>query len=574
MIGTPMVNLPLIADPLAEVLAAGEYGQYLAWWKAVPFLLIFFAWCKALAWSDKDAVDAHLPREPLNAGNLAGLLLAFLLFLLLPNFLLATAVFALLFAIEAGVYLSLRNQKVGLADLKQRVRDAVANLGKRGDARREAAQAASGAVMLYDAKGKPVPTPGAEDPDFAVYDAAQQILDEPLSKRAERVELVRRNGAVRVLYNVDGVNYEGRSIAPDVAGAGIEYLKRLAGMDVADRRKPQAGKLKARRDAANHDLRVKTSGSTAGETLSVEVDPGGRHAHKIDDLGLLPEQLQAVLDSMNEPGVVIVAAPDGMGLTSALYAILRRHDAFLQHLQTIERKPAADLEGITQNALETREPNETHDKFRWIASQEPDAIMVAEANDPEVVREAARFAAIGKKVYLGLRAGSTFDALNIYRRLAGADEKAATKQVKLVIAGRVMRRLCEATKVPYEPDDKTLKLLGAKRGTVERLYKPHLGPLRDANGREVPDEFCGGLGYKGRFGTYEVLGVTDEVREAVRGGGSGALRAAFRRQGQKYLQEAALARVIAGETSLQEVLRVMKSGEEKPSTKPASKAAK
>ena len=158
-----------------------------------------------------------------------------------------------------------------------------------------------------------------------------------------------------------------------------------------------------------------------------------------------------------------------------------------------------------------------------------------------------------------MRAGNTFDALAQYRRLSGDDDKSAMKHVTLVIAGRVMRRLCEATKVPYDPDDKTLKLLGRKPGSVEHLYKPHFGPLLDAQGREVPDEFCGGLGYKGRIGAYEVLMVDDDVRQAARSGSTGALRTAFRKQGGKYLQEAALARVIAGETSLQEVLRVMKS---------------
>ena len=351
-----------LAPLVHSALAAGEFAPYLAWWKAIPFVLLFLLWCKALAWADKDAVVAHLPREGVNAGMLAGLIVAVAAFFLTPNFLLATFVFAVLFLAEVAVYLLLRNNSVGLADLKKDASAAVSNIGKRNE--KKDGDVAAGVVQLFDKNGRTVQPPPPESDEFAPYDAVQLMLDEPLSKRAERVDVVSRNGQAQVTYNVDGVGYEGRNMAGDTASAGIRYLKNLAGLDVDDRRRPQSGKVKVNRLSDKHELHLRSAGSTSGESLSVEVDPSGRYKKTLDDLGLTNDQSAALEASMAEPGVVVLAAPEDMGLTTLLYAILRKHDAFLQHLQTVERKPAFDLEGITQNKLETRDAAEAGEEAR------------------------------------------------------------------------------------------------------------------------------------------------------------------------------------------------------------------
>src|SRR3954449_12382650 len=104
---------------LGQLLAAAplEVGQYISIWKMVPILIVLLIWARLLTWMDKDSVDAHLPRQPLNAGMIAGLLLGFALFLLLPSFWVALSVLLFFFIVDVGVYLLLRNQKVGLADL-------------------------------------------------------------------------------------------------------------------------------------------------------------------------------------------------------------------------------------------------------------------------------------------------------------------------------------------------------------------------------------------------------------------------------------------------------------------------
>ncbi len=550
-------------------LSAVPYGHYLAWWKALPFLLVFFAWAKALDWSDKDLVAAHMPRDAINGSNLAGLAIAAGLFFALPNFFLATGVFILAFAVEVGVYLKLRNDKVGLADLKRDFGEYVKNFGK---GKAKLAEAAAGVVQVFDKKGQPIAPPLSDDPIRPDYDAAQRVLDGPLMMRAERIDLARRDGAATESFTVDGVSHPGPAVTAEVAEAAAAFLKRAAGLKSDEKRKPQHGKIKVRRDGANHTLAVRTAGSTAGEAMSIEVDPDDKFKQTVGDLGFLPGQLDLVnRAAADKKGIVLVCAPDGQGLTTLIYALLRNHDAFLQHIQTVERKPPAELEGITQNRLETREPAEASDKLRWITSQEPDVVMVSDAPDAAAAEELLRFAATGKMVYVGLRAASTFDALGQWERIVGNSKKALA-DVRLVVAGRVVRRLCNACKIEYRPDPSALKKMNLDPDRITSLFEARTEPLRDEKGNEVICEFCHGLGFNGRFGVFEVLDVTDDVRAAAGGlaqGSGGQMKGVFRKQRGKYLQEAALKRVEEGDTGVQEVLRVMKATAEPKAAKKA-----
>lgn len=563
-----------LADPFT-LAAAVSYGHYLAWWKALPFLLILFAWAKALSWSDDDLIAAHMPRDAINGANLGGLAVAAALFFLLPNFFLATGVFLLAFAVEAGVYLKLRNDKVGLGDLRRDLDLYVKNFGK---GKAKVKEAAAGVVQVFDKKGQPMPVPTTDDPTFAEYDAAQRVLDEPLMKRAERIDVARRDGAATQTFVVDGVSHAGPAISAEVAENAVAFLKRVGGLSREEKRKPQQGKVKVRRDQVNHTLALRTAGSTAGEAMSIEVDPETKFMQTADDLGLLPAQAELIMEVAAErKGIVLVAAPDGQGLTTLLYALLRNHDAFLQHIQTIERKPPAELEGITQNRLETREPGETSDKLRWITSQEPDVVMLSEAPDAAAADEVLRFAATGKMVYVGLRAANTFDALGQWERIVGNSKKALA-DVRLAVAGRVVRKLCNACKIEYRPDPSALKKMNLDPERISTLFEARTEPLRDEKGIDHVCEFCHGLAFNGRFGVYEVLDVTPDVRAAAGGlaqGSGGQMKTVFRKQRGRYLQEAALKRVEEGDTGVQEVLRVMKgSAEAKPKSSSKPKVAK
>jgi type II secretory ATPase GspE/PulE/Tfp pilus assembly ATPase PilB-like protein len=195
--------------------------------------------------------------------------------------------------------------------------------------------------------------------------------------------------------------------------------------------------------------------------------------------------------------------------------------------------------------------------------------MMSNITDPKSAIQLAKFAAgENRRVYVGVRASSTFEALGVWRKLLN-DDRLAMKDLRAVITGKVMRRLCAACKAGYTPDQTTLRKLNMDPEKIERLYQARTQPMRDAKGNPITCEFCKELYFKGRLGVYEIFLVDDDVKATVEGGGSlNQLKAAFRKQRGKYLQEAALQQVELGETSVQEVLRVMKDDGSGGSAKP------
>jgi type II secretory ATPase GspE/PulE/Tfp pilus assembly ATPase PilB-like protein len=504
---------------------------------------------------------------------LGGLIVAFVLFLMLPTYAAALPVLIVVMLIETGAYLGIRHSKVGLADLKTDFRDWVAE--KRGG---KGVKVLAGAVTLFDPSGKggPLPVPSGEEPERAGYDAAQTLLTDPLRKNAERIDLRPGEGGAQVHFMVDGVVYPALSMDRATASAVAAFLKPLAKLNVEEKRKPQTGSLRVQLDGKKRDLELRTSGSSTGEILEILVEPKKRHLLTIDKLGFSAEQLQAVKASVEEAeGIVILTAPKvpgGAGLTSMLYAMLRAHDAFLQHIQTIERGADQDLEGITQNKLAANATAADEAKqVNWTISQEPDVLMINQIVDPGTTRQLITFVANqepGKprRVYVGMRAGTTFDALAMWRKLVGDDTLAMSK-LKMVIAGRVMRKLCNACKIAYAPDPEQLKKLNLNPASAERLFQHRREPLRDAKGNPITCEFCKDLRYVGRTGVFEVMVVDDYLRTMVPGGGTTSqIKASFRKKKGRLLQEMALALVEAGITSLAEVKRVMDASAEPTSS--------
>jgi general secretion pathway protein E len=296
--------------------------------------------------------------------------------------------------------------------------------------------------------------------------------------------------------------------------------------------------------------------------MTIISEPKKRHGFALGALGFSPEQLEIVKSTIQDvQGLVLITTPPGHGLTALEYAILRAHDAFLQHILTIERTPEQEIEGVTQNTLPvSATPQEEAKQVNWVVSQEPDVVLMATVEDSNAARDLAGFAEnANKRAYVGLRAGSAFEALKQWRKLVG-DDNLAIRSLRLVIAGRTLRKLCEACKVGYTPDPTLLKKLNMDPGRVNKLFQARTSPQRDAKGNPVPCGFCNDLAFKGRTGVYELLVIDDQMRELLLNNASdNEIKAAFRHQKGQYLQEMALDLVEKGETSVNEVQRVLRS---------------
>lgn len=539
---------------LYQVLAAANLagGGYVSIWKIVVAVLILLIWSRMLSWADQDAIVAHLPRIQFNLGNLGGLIVAYALFFLLPSFWIGLPILVAAPAIEVTVYLNKRKRVVGLRDLRKQWNDYLA--GMKGKKKEDAGP--SEVVLI--SKGQPVQSPDANAPERPAYDATQLALTEPLKRNADQVDIDGRTAdGAAIKYIVDGVAQTGRSLDQATASAAISYIKGLAGMDVEERRKPQDGTLKVTVGGEKHEIKIKTAGNTAGEYMRLLVDVKNRHNYKLDTLGFSESQLAKIKESIkSNSGVVLLSTPAGMGLTSLSYGVLRGHDAFLQHIQTIERAPEEDLEGITQNKLAANAPAAEESKtVDWVISQEPDSIFINRVESPQSALELIKYSQQGRRVYVAMRASSTFDALNQWRKIVG-DDSMAIDSLNMVINGRVLRFLCNNCKVPYAPDPATLRKLGMNPEKVTQLYQARSDPLRDPKGNPIPCNFCMDLRYKGRTGVFELLTADDDIRQAVKSGKP--VEPVFRKQRAKFLQEEALALVEEGDTSVQEVKRVLR----------------
>jgi type II secretory ATPase GspE/PulE/Tfp pilus assembly ATPase PilB-like protein len=559
----------VVADLPAHLMLLGDVGVggYANGLKLIPFFILLIIWARLLTWTDKDADEAYLPRVPLNIAFISGLIIAIVAFFLLPGYLIALPAFLVVFIAEIVTYLVMRKRKVGLADLQKRFKDWIRSFA----GKKKEVVAVAGQVGLVMKQGGIMPAPTADSPDRAGYDAVQTLLTDPLTKGADYIQLSQNETGSKVKYLVDGMTYEGATIPKADAAAAIDMLKRLAGLTPDEKRKPQRGNMKASFNNKKHELRVLTRGSTAGESTAIDVDMKSRHTLALDELGFSDSQLKRLSDLTAGGGLVLVATPPGLGLTTLLYALARKHDAFLSHIHTLEHAPDDELEGITQNKLAADATAADELKMlSWVTSQEPDVLIVDKVEGAQSAAELLRFAGTGKRVYVGVRAGNTLDALAAWRKLM-RDEKGATKNLELVIAGRILRKLCMACKVEYSPDPETLRRLNMSPDKVGSLFQARTQPLKDNKGATMVCSFCQDMHYKGRTGVFEIFTVDDEVRQTLAAGGSvNQLKMLFKKQKQKYLQELAVAKAVDGETSLQEVARMLKAGE--PGSAPSRSA--
>ncbi len=534
-------------------------GNYLNGLKLIPAIIVLLIWAKALSWADKDAELARLPRDILNSGLMGGLILGFGLFLFLPNFLVALLAMLVVVGIEAGVYLSMRKNKIGLKDLKG---DFTAWIKSFGGKPKEVEEIA-GAVQIVGPNGALLPSPKADTPEAESYNGIQTMLTDPLTNNAEMIEVSPVEGGMTVRYSVDGVTYNGASVSKSVGAAAIGYLKAAAGLDMGEVRKPQKGTLKLNVNSKRRELQLETKGSTAGEYARFLAEAKKRHDFSPETIGFDADQFEQVkAQVVSSGGVTLLTAPKGQGLTSLTYAVLRGHDSFLQNIMTVERDPEQDLEGITQNKLERgATPAEEEKLVNWIISQQPDVVLVAKPESPQAVAELIKYSK-DHHVYISSVASSTFEALYSFKKLVG-DDRLAVSSLKLIINGRNLRKLCAACKQGYTPDPDTLRKLNMDAGKVDKLYQARKEPMRDPKGNPIKCDFCNNLRYKGRTGLFEFLSVDDAVKQISINGlpfeqNVAPMKTAFRKQKGRYLQEVGLAMVEKGDTSVQEVLRVLK----------------
>jgi general secretion pathway protein E len=246
-----------------------------------------------------------------------------------------------------------------------------------------------------------------------------------------------------------------------------------------------------------------------------------------------------------------------------LYALLRMHDAFMTNLLTIEREPLRELENITQYIYDpTKHDGSYARQLQTVLRREPDAVMVSDCLDRETAHLAVKAAGEGKRIYVGMLARDSFDALKKLLSLAG-DTDLVADVLRTIASQRLVRKLCVACRLAYKPDIGLLKKANLPVDKIEHFYRPPKAEeMMDDKGNTRLCPNCQNSGYYGRTGLFEMLEVDPVMRQLIANGQPlAALRAQARKNGMLYLQEVGLQKVIAGTTGMNEMLRVLRDEE-------------
>ncbi|AEK59505.1 MULTISPECIES: type IV-A pilus assembly ATPase PilB [Acidithiobacillus] len=384
--------------------------------------------------------------------------------------------------------------------------------------------------------------------DAPVVRFVQQLLLDAIQKGVSDIHLEPYERDIRVRYRLDGVLQD--VLHPPIAlREGVtSRLKILCKLDISERRLPQDGRLRVRVPPARIiDFRVSFLPTNFGETIVLRLlDPASSKV-PIEALGFLPEQRKAFEDAIHRPyGMILVTGPTGSGKTTTLYTALNILNTGDVNISTAEDPVEIPVYGINQVNINERIGLNFAAALRSFLRQDPDIIMVGEVRDLETAETAIKAAQTGHLVLATLHTNDAPQSLTRLENM-GIPTYNIAGAVHLVMAQRLARKLCPVCKTPLKIPEQALLEAGFAVDDLQG-WRP-LGP-------KGCDE-CNQTGYKGRIGLYQVMPVSDAMRDIImRGGTSMDLARQAQTEGVLSMRQAGLQRVREGLTSLEEVLRV------------------
>jgi type IV pilus assembly protein PilB len=384
--------------------------------------------------------------------------------------------------------------------------------------------------------------------DAPVVRLVDSIVQGAVTGGASDIHVEPHEREMQVRYRVDGVLYDMMEIPKRLQSAVISRIKIMAGMNIAERRLPQDGRISVSTNGHAYDLRVSTLLTVFGEKVVMRILDKSSVLLQLEDLGFLPEQQDVVEGLLKKPyGMILSTGPTGSGKTTTLYTALNRVNRGTSNIVTIEDPVEYQLVGINQSQVNLAANITFARGLRAILRQDPDVIMVGEIRDRETAEIAVQAALTGHLVFSSLH---TNDAASALPRLLdmGVEPFLIASSVIGVIGQRLVRAVCPNCKVSYEPEREILQELGVPPEEEEGI--------RFVRGEGC--QVCSNRGYRGRTGVFEVLRMSDTIKRLVLAGRSALeIRDEAVREGMVLMQDCGLRKVLDGVTSPEEVMRVI-----------------
>src|SRR5467141_3366483 len=379
------------------------------------------------------------------------------------------------------------------------------------------------------------------------------IISEAILARSSDIHIEPEEGGVAVRYRIDGVLRQQMKIPRQAGLPLISRIKIMSSLDIADRLRPQDGRARVAVNGQLIDLRVSTLPATLGEKVVIRILDSRATVKALDSLGLNPEEVEAIRRLLeNHEGILLVTGPTGSGKTTTLYSAINQIKSEGVNIVTVEDPVEYRMQGIVQVQVQEKAGLTFASALRSILRQDPNVVLIGEIRDRETAQIAVQASLTGHLVLSTLH---TNDAANAVTRLVdiGVEAYKIAAALRGVLAQRLMRKLCPTCKEVWmeTPADRL------------RPWVPKGTPLYRAAG--CPD--CAMTGYRGRFSIVEVLTVSAEVERRIAAGETAEhIAGAARRGGMKGLWDSGLAHVLRGESTLDELTRVVDIPDEEERT--------
>ena len=395
---------------------------------------------------------------------------------------------------------------------------------------------------------------GSEDAEAAtqasVVRLVNEILSEAVEARASDIHIEAQEKRIKIRYRIDGV-LQKQSVPAEMnqfQAAIVSRLKIMAKLNIAEKRVPQDGRIKLRVAGREIDLRVSIIPMLHGESVVMRILDKSNLSLSLSDIGMPEATYQKFNDLIRLPhGIVLVTGPTGSGKTTTLYSSLNEIQSEDTKIITTEDPIEYQLDGINQIQVQTKVGLTFAACLRAILRHDPDVVLIGEIRDLETAENATQASLTGHMVFSTLH---TNDAAGSFMRLCdmGVEPFLVSNTVEGVMAQRLVRRLCAACRTEYEPSEDDLP--------TDFPHQQRQGPLFRPEGCEQ----CRGTGYRGRMGIYELLITNDKIRElATERAPANLIKQAAMDAGMQTLRDDGWQKVIAGTTTVAEVLRVTKA---------------
>lgn len=376
------------------------------------------------------------------------------------------------------------------------------------------------------------------------------ILEQSVRYRASDIHIEPYEAYIRVRFRVDGKLQNMFEYDRALLNAIVARIKITSGLDIAEKRKPQDGRINIKVDKKAYDIRVSTLPTVYGEKVVMRVNSKEGFTKGKEELGLFPDDLEKFEGILENPyGIILVTGPTGSGKSTTLYTSLNEINSEDINIITVEDPVESQIQGINQVQVNTKAGLTFASALRSILRQDPDVIMIGEIRDSETAEIAVKASITGHLVVSTIH---TNDAASSITRLIdmGIEPFLIGASVVGVIAQRLVRRLCPKCRERVLATTEELKTMGLPTHQETYIYKKH------------GCHQCGNSGYQGRIGVYEILTIDHEIRQIINDNGTAdEIKSLAIKNGLRTIRYNCVRLILNGTTTIDEMLRVAYSNE-------------